>query len=179
MSPGVFHTCQQKNVINMKVYYSTRVQAPNFVSGEACVNDSASVKPSGPLEDDERDKPKTHITKKTPKKSHTLSCKRTCKIGTLNVRTIKALYKRLELANLFKGSGIEILGIQEHRIIHEDPILTTKLGRDSYMRTYLPKLVSGVSVADGRILPICWEDWPNLITRARARINFASGLNKI
>lgn len=119
----------------MKVYYSTRVQAPNFVSGEACVNDSASVKPSGPLVDDERDKPKTHITKKTPKKSHILSCKRTCKIGTLNVRTIKALYKRLELANLFKGSGIEILGIQEHRIIHEDPILTTKLGKDSYMLT--------------------------------------------
>ena len=43
-------------------------------------------------------------------------------IGTLNVRTIREDYKRLELATQFIRNGLEILGLQEHRIVHEEPI---------------------------------------------------------
>ena len=116
--------------------YSTRVRAPNIVGGLDCGNDSTGVKPSGPLGDDEHDRPKTHIKKNQENSTiSTLSCRRTTKIGTLNVRTIRAPYKRLELANIFESSGIDILGIQEHRIIHNEPILITKLLKDSYMLT--------------------------------------------
>ena len=47
-------------------------------------------------------------------------------MGTFNVRTIREDYKRLELATQFIRNGLEVLGIQEHRIVHEEPIRIEK-----------------------------------------------------
>ena len=41
-------------------------------------------------------------------------------IGTLNVRTVRLAYKQQELSRVFSDSGLEILGIQEHRIVYTD-----------------------------------------------------------
>ena len=43
-------------------------------------------------------------------------------IGTLNVRTARERHKQLELASLFMESGVSILGVQEHRIVHGEEI---------------------------------------------------------
>ena len=60
------------------------------------------------------------------KKKSVLSCQRATKIGTLNVRTIRTEEKREELGHLFEESGLQILAIQEHRIIHDEPIKRDK-----------------------------------------------------
>ena len=47
-------------------------------------------------------------------------------VGTFNVRTVREGYKRLELVTQFLESGMEILGIHEHRIVHQEPIRIEK-----------------------------------------------------
>ena len=49
-------------------------------------------------------------------------------VGTLNVRTLREQYKRNELATCFQNSGVGILGIQEHRIVHSSEIEYQNLG---------------------------------------------------
>ena len=56
-------------------------------------------------------------------------------IGTLNVRTIRLGHKQCELAHRFANSGLEMMAIQEHRIIHDEPTKTTVLGNDAYLLT--------------------------------------------
>ena len=48
-----------------------------------------------------------------------MQCNKTVIISSLNTRTLSKRYKRKELA---KESQIEILGLQEHRIFHEEPL---------------------------------------------------------
>ena len=43
-------------------------------------------------------------------------------VGTFNVRTAREGYMRLELVSRFLESGMEIVGIQEHRNVHQEPI---------------------------------------------------------
>ena len=49
-------------------------------------------------------------------------------MGTHNVNTLKGECKAAELEQRNKLAGIEILGIQEHRIIHDDPIEFRRIG---------------------------------------------------
>ena len=49
-----------------------------------------------------------------------VSCSRKTFIGTLNVRTVREQYKRIELASLFLESRVSVLGVQEHQIVHEE-----------------------------------------------------------
>ena len=39
-------------------------------------------------------------------------------VGTLNVRTLREQYKGDEPGVCMRNSGVQILGIQEHRIVH-------------------------------------------------------------
>ena len=55
-------------------------------------------------------------------------------VGTLNVRTIRENYKRDELGVCMRDSGVQILGIQEHRIVHSSEIEYQDLG-SSYLIT--------------------------------------------
>ena len=43
------------------------------------------------------------------------------------------LSKRMEIGHIFKKSGIEILAIQEHKIIHDESVSITSLTKDTYM----------------------------------------------
>ncbi|KAL5261774.1 hypothetical protein ACHWQZ_G007466 [Mnemiopsis leidyi] len=59
--------------------------------------------------------------------SHSVvSCRKDTLVGTYNIRTAREGYKRTELVSQFCLSGIEILGIQEHRIVHQEPIRVEK-----------------------------------------------------
>ena len=46
--------------------------------------------------------------------------KKTNHIATMNVRTLRSPHKQLELCALAKKRKIDIIGIQEHRIVHTD-----------------------------------------------------------
>ena len=49
-----------------------------------------------------------------------LKCKKTINIATMNTRTLKTPHKQLELCALAKKYRIEVIAIQEHRIVHSD-----------------------------------------------------------
>ena len=63
-----------------------------------------------------------------------LRCKSTVKIGTYNANTLRNVNKAMELVQCSYEHGISILGIQEHRIIHDDPIEFKTIG-SSYLIT--------------------------------------------
>ena len=54
------------------------------------------------------------------KKEQLARCRKAMMIGTLNARTVRLAHKQQELSRVFSDSGLEILGIQEHRIVHTD-----------------------------------------------------------
>ena len=60
-----------------------------------------------------------------------LRCKRAELLGTLNVNTLRDEDRAIELAHCRSLLGIEILGIQEHRIIHEEPTEYRKIGNST------------------------------------------------
>ena len=49
-------------------------------------------------------------------------------VGNLNVRTLREQYKRDELGVCMRNSGMQILGIQEHKIVHGTEIEYQDLG---------------------------------------------------
>lgn len=103
----------------MVTTHSTRVQAPNLRADcEPLVYDVATLNlPSGRgvETDSQRD-----VQQPKKQKMSIVSCKALSLIGTLNVRTIREQHKRQELAHTFARSGVKILGIQEHRIVHQE-----------------------------------------------------------
>ena len=135
----------------MKSQNSTRVKAPNFDSGRGSpVNDSYTLKltmsrvlddalaSTSQLDKDpskSKGKSEKHYKIKNPKKSNILSCRSKTLIGTLNVRTTRLDHKRLELAKVFNMSGVEIMGIQEHRVVHQEPIRMEKFGKGTRLIT--------------------------------------------
>ena len=61
-------------------------------------------------------------------KNGLVTCRQQTMISTLNVRTLRTDDRREELCHSFEKQGIDILGIQEHRIVHEDtPVKYEKL----------------------------------------------------
>ena len=67
--------------------------------------------------------------------SGVISCRRVACVGTLNVRTTREPYKRLELASLFLKSNLEVLGVQEHRIVHSEEIRIERFEKGVHLVT--------------------------------------------
>ena len=65
-----------------------------------------------------------------------LRCKKSLFIATYNAKTLRDEDRVLELEQCTQHQGIEILGVQEHRIIHDDPIEFRKVG-SNYLVTSL------------------------------------------
>ena len=57
-----------------------------------------------------------------------LKCRHLMKIAIFNVNTIRNDNQKEELAYMANKRQIEIIGIQEHRIIHNDEIEYRKVG---------------------------------------------------
>ena len=110
-------------------YRNTRVQVPKEPDGrDSRGNDSATLKlPRRGVVDDDPTVPPSKTRKLQKKDGEPLvSHDRLALIGTFNIRTAREAYKRLELVTQFLESGMEILGIQEHRIVHQEPIRIEK-----------------------------------------------------
>ena len=70
--------------------------------------------------------PKQRVYQRIGAMAKLLKCKQEIIISTMNVRTIREEYKQIELKNNFEYHHIYIyiyiLGIQEHRIIHNEKV---------------------------------------------------------
>ena len=51
----------------------------------------------------------------------------------MNVRTIREVHTQIELKYNFKYHNIDILGIQEHRIIHDEKVRYKTIGRSIFV----------------------------------------------
>ena len=54
------------------------------------------------------------------KKPNFLKCKKTVNIGTMNTRSLRSPQKQLELCVLAQRYNNDVIGIQQHRIVHND-----------------------------------------------------------
>ena len=70
--------------------------------------------------------------------------------GTFNVCTARERYRRLELVTQFLDSGMENLGIQEHRIVHQEPIRIKKFKEGGTLVT-VSAWRDGAGAATGRV----------------------------
>ena len=107
----------------------TRVQVPTSTSPGATIRTIQSTYddiPPNPIGRGLSDNSSIHDIlnqNKKPKNKPALNrARKTIQIATLNVRTIRQSHKRQELVHTFGRSRIDILGIQEHRIIHSDTV---------------------------------------------------------
>lgn len=73
-------------------------------------HDAIASKPSGRVAADWRRRSRAPF----------LNCKQIKLVGTMNVRTIREVSMQEELVHNFKEKHLDILAIQEHRIVHED-----------------------------------------------------------
>ncbi|KAL5253694.1 hypothetical protein ACHWQZ_G013463 [Mnemiopsis leidyi] len=131
----------------MKLLNSTGVRAPNSDHVEVRqIYDSVGLKPiTGGSDDDVLSTPTLQDgtdQRKMKKKSEencgsigVVSCRNRVNIGTLNVRTIREHYKRVELAKLFLDSNIAVLGVQEDRIVHDEEIRIEKQAKGVHLVT--------------------------------------------
>ena len=117
----------------MTTYNRTRVQAPNTnLVEERQIDDSPDLKPSlGGSVDDVLSIP----TQQDRIGKGLVTCRKVTLIGTLNVRTIREQYKRMELASLFLRSNVVVLGVQEHRIVHDEEIRIERCDKGSHLVT--------------------------------------------
>ena len=65
------------------------------------------------------------LEKRVGNKAKLLRCKREIIVSTMNIRTIREEHKQLELKYNFESHDLDILGIQEHRIMHDETVKYT------------------------------------------------------
>ena len=109
----------------------TRVSVPDLNVSAPAFDDLVGLKPrsGGPIDDvvDSTGIVKSDVTCDIK----LIKPKKMMKIGTLNVRTIRKDGRRDELVYHFEQHKLNILGVQEHRIEHEEDLLYQSLGRSS------------------------------------------------
>ena len=105
-----------------------------MTSGYASVSDLSVPNPQGRSDNDELQQPGVHTTIKEKTKK-IFSCTKATWVGTLNTRTIRTPQRKLEMVHLFERSGMEIMGIQEHRLVHEESVRVERVGVSSYLVT--------------------------------------------
>ena len=117
-SPGVLATenlnmTQRKNSTRVKPPATCPIASSNFNTE---MNDSVTLNPDGRAMLDCTNRKAHHKNKKL------LNRKNITKISTMNVRTLKAGSKQLELTTNMRNQGIDILGLVDHKIMQEDNI---------------------------------------------------------
>ena len=56
-------------------------------------------------------------------------------VSTMNVRTIREEHKQLELKYNFESHDLDILGIQEHRIMHDETVMYNTIEHSTLITT--------------------------------------------
>ncbi|XP_078661569.1 uncharacterized protein LOC144905694 [Branchiostoma floridae x Branchiostoma belcheri] len=75
-----------------------------------------------------------------------VNCRRTTTISTLNVRTLKEARCREELATNLSLYEIDVLGIQEHRIVHEEEVKHEVINGQQLITTSATRNQAGAAV---------------------------------
>ena len=107
-----------------------RVEAPNFICPDAAASsqqtyDDVSPNPHG-----------REVSDRSNRRTSILSCRHYLNVATMNVRTIRRKFKRQELADNCSSKSIAILGINDHKIVHEnDPVLYESYGKYTLITT--------------------------------------------
>ena len=109
--------------------YCTRVSAPAITQPEvanACPRDSTTRtndvthgNPPGTCVADRK-------RNKSGKWKNLLSCKKVTSVATQNVRSLRHQGKREELAPAFNNAKLNILGIVDHKLVHDDDEIQTE-----------------------------------------------------
>ena len=97
---------------------NTRVKVPNNSATSANVESEDANEALSPNPVSGRDEADNH----TNIRSKLVSCKQTLRVATLNVRTLNGVQRQSELVTNFNKQRIDLIGIQEHRIVHDQPI---------------------------------------------------------
>ncbi len=102
---------------------NTRVGVPNsHLSDNTTASDEANdATPPNPSSG--RGVADSGITERKP----LLKCKKVITAATFNARTIRETARKEELLHSMSEQSIDILGVQEHRIIHDDPLKYEKV----------------------------------------------------
>ena len=102
----------------MNDLYSTRVRAPAYLPEPRNERgESAGLKPSGGFVEDGSLVGKAPYDKNS-KKRVLIGPRNNIWVGTLNVRTLRK--SKVELADRLIANSVDILGIQEHRVVHSE-----------------------------------------------------------
>ena len=89
------------------------------------------------------------------------------------MRTIREQYKRVELGECLKASGVQILGIQEHRIVHSSEIEYQNLGSCTLITSSAWRNSAGAATGGvGIVLDNNTGEWGNFGMRGNF-VNFA------
>ena len=109
------------------------------------MDDSVTLNPDGRAMLDRTNKKAHHKNKRL------LNSKNVTKISAMNVRTLKAESKQLELTANMRNQGIDILGLVDHKITHKNNINVQPLDQhiiitSSTWRNNANALVGGVGI---------------------------------
>ena len=75
-----------------------------------------------------------------------MKCKKTVIVSTMNVRTIRESRNREELSSNLSKLKIDILGIQEHRIVHEEPVRYESVHGNTLVTTSATRNAVGAAI---------------------------------
>ena len=120
---------------------NTRVKVPNLATPRA---DTDSCKSHDDLPSNPKGRDKTDYS--ACKRSNVISCRRVSIVSTMNVRTIREQRCREELVSNFVEHNIDVLGIQEHRIFHEEPVRYETILGSTLITTSATKNSAGASI---------------------------------
>ena len=75
------------------------------------------------------------LEKRVGNKAKLLRFKREIIVSTMNVRTIREEHKQIELKYNFESHDLNILGIQGHRIMHDETVKYNTIGHSTLITT--------------------------------------------
>ena len=111
-----------------------------------------------------------------------MNCKKQLQIGTFNARTLRNQEKRLELAHNFNKCKLDILGVVDHKIVHEEEqirrenlgnctLITTSTWRNSngaaaggvgvLVSRHAEKALGEIRPLNNRIMSVIFKGNPN------------------
>ncbi|XP_072046990.1 uncharacterized protein [Amphiura filiformis] len=132
---------------------STRVKAPTKASpssesvSPADIHEVVTLKPKGGVNTDRGGV--SELSKVS--KLKLLKCKKSLYISTLNTRTMSSMHLQEEICGLAKLYNQDIIGIQEHRIVHQDEEIRHQDLYDGYqlVSSSAWRNTGGVSIGGG------------------------------
>ena len=120
--------------------HNTRVKIPNltFPSTETISKekyDEPTTNPQGRVD----------LEKRVGNEAKLLRFKLETIVSTMNVRTIREEHKQIELKYNFESHDLHIIGIQEHRIMHNETVKYNNIGHSTLITTTEWNNYQGVS----------------------------------